>query len=312
MIDDKMGKASLRDILCALQLWIGSGRSHRFVNVSDVRWGDVGYDRSSRGSDESEVPFVVIETTKPVFALTAQQAIDAKVRVVFSLGDAISKYFFGAWWDATPDDIKTDPTAFFFPAAGADGFEWHTQQPRSEMDDMVRDCGYALGLVHNDEHARTFTSKSLRTGIAAEVARDFRVTVTAVNKLHGRSEASRQDCTTYCPPEVLTEPGLLYSDVAAIQAQFDTALSAAFVPIRYDILCTACGYPYCACHKCYKPKTGRGNVHTCWLGVRGVGRKSKNWIAEDEEQFEDRWKAWADLGVDDPPLFVGGCFQFGT
>jgi hypothetical protein len=37
---------------------------------------------------------------------------------VFSLGDVISQYFFGAWWDATPDDIKTDPTAFFFPAAG--------------------------------------------------------------------------------------------------------------------------------------------------------------------------------------------------
>jgi hypothetical protein len=29
-----------------------------------------------------------------------------------------AQYFFGAWWDATPDDIKTDPTAFFFPAAG--------------------------------------------------------------------------------------------------------------------------------------------------------------------------------------------------
>jgi hypothetical protein len=34
---------------------------------------------------------------------------------VFSLGDVKAQYFFGAWWDVTPDDIKTDPTAFFFP-----------------------------------------------------------------------------------------------------------------------------------------------------------------------------------------------------
>ena len=93
------------------------------------------------------------------------------------------------------------------------------------MDDMVRGCAYALGLFLNDQHARTFTTKSLRSGIAADLAREFRATVTAVNTLHGRSESPRHDVSSYFPPEVLTEPGLLYSGVDTIQPQYDTALS---------------------------------------------------------------------------------------
>ena len=51
-------------------------------------------------------------------------------------------------------------------------------------------------------------------------------------------------------------------------------------------------------------------VHKCWLQNRKPGRRSVNWIAEDEQQFEARVAAWQKLGVDDVPIFQKGSFVF--
>ncbi len=86
------------------------------------------------------------------------------------------------------------------------------------------------------------------------------------------------------PQDVLTAPGPLHTDTDAIAATVDSALLEHFLPMRDELLCVACGYPRCACGKCSaiaKGKRGKAQ-HTCWLEGRGVGKRSKANIAEDE------------------------------
>lgn len=57
----------------------------------------------------------------------------------------------------------------------------------------------------------------------------------AINPTFGRAEDSNVDQQKYTPRAVLTEPGLLHSDVDAIQSYFDAAMEdAAPAPLPFS------------------------------------------------------------------------------
>jgi hypothetical protein len=307
---DIQGLANQVQMRDALVLWVMVGRSHRFVNLNELQCANVG--QLAAGSQELATHhfFLNLATTKALGSMSASQIVDARVVVRFTLKDAISKYLVQAWLDCIP--AETSPT-YFFPHAGTSGFEWGQKMSYKEMDCAVLQCAYFLDLVNSQEHSKTFTSKSLRSGVAAQSYKVLREVVSCINPRHGRSQCSKMDQVVYCPKSVMTEPGLLHHDLEGIQAAFDLQLHCSFGSKKDTLLCKACGCPWCECSKCrYMACGGKGHAskHTCWLQNRGCGKKAKDWIYETVEQFEERCASWSRLGISSPPLFSKGFFQF--
>ena len=316
VLKHKAGEAPPTHLNDALMLWVMSGRSHRLVNVSNIKWADVGFHGAGAEDPEPQPPFMNILTTKRLGACSASQAAQASVNIRFTLGDTISKELFQAWWDFAPDDVKSDPDAYFFPSRKGDAINWQKAMGYKEVDTIVLGCAQFLGLVHSAEHAATFTSKSIRCGVAAETMRIVRGALSAINPKLGRAQSSKMELNTYSPASVFCEPGLLHSDLAEIDSYFQAALHETYGQKKADMLCAACGYPFCKCIKCISMANGggkgAGSKHTCWLQGRVSGKKAKNSITETEAQFESRVAAWMWYGVQDMPIYQEAAFKFLT
>ena len=87
----------------------------------------------------------------------------------------------------TVSSVKGCPGAYFFPAKGRCDFEWHKQASYHHANASVLKCATALNLVHNAEHAATFTTKSVRIGLAEEYTRTLRSALALGNPTVGRS-----------------------------------------------------------------------------------------------------------------------------
>ena len=131
------------------------------------------------------------------------------------------------------------------------------------MDAYVLACARSLGLVLNDEHAATFTSKAIRAGVAADTARTVMSTMASINPKHGRSKGSKMDLAVYCPPSVLCEPGLLLHDVDGITDFYNTSVQAHLATKKTQWLCEVCGYPKCECSKCTKKRNSLRFPYIC-------------------------------------------------
>ena len=82
-------------------------------------------------------------------------------------------------------------------------------------------------------------------------------------------------------------------------------LTQRFATERNNLLCKCCGYPKCECKKC----GGAKGSHSCWLRTRGVGKRSKKFMAETPDQSNARMQAWAAFGLN-VPTFCNGYYQF--
>jgi hypothetical protein len=271
---------------------------------------------SSSCTAEPDIPFMNICATKLLGVLGVAKLASVKAKAKFSLGDAISKYLFQAWTDATPPEIREDPNTFFFPAAlPAMGYNFDWSEPISddEVHAVALECAQHNGIVTDAEHAKQFTSKAIRRGIAAEVVSALRDAAGKLNMRHGRAISSTIDAALYAPRTVIVEPGLLHVDLVGIQKDMDDYIQGKLASPAKASLCASCGYPHCKCKKCLalaKGSKSSAPVHNCWLQNRTRGRKSANWIAEDDQQFEARVAAWQKLGVADVPVFKDGNFAF--
>jgi hypothetical protein len=314
IIKHKAGEAPPTHLNDALMLWVMSGRSHRLVNVADIKWADVGFHGAGADDPEPPPPYMDVLATKRLGACSASQASQASVNIRFIFGDIISKELFHAWLDFVPDEIRHDPDAYFFPARNGDAISWHRAKSYKEVDAIVLGCANFLGLVHSADHAATFTSKSIRCGVAAETMRIVRGALSAINPKLGRAQSSKMELSTYAPASVFCEPGLLHGDLVEITSYFEAALHEAFGQKKADMLCATCGYPFCTCSKCTSIANGGGKgagcKHTCWLQGRVPGKKAKNWMSETQEQFDSRVAAWMWFGVQDMPIYQEAAFKF--
>ena len=133
-----------------------------------------------------------------------------------------------------------------------------------------------------------------------------------LNSHHGRARGSVMDPAVYCPKSVLVEPGALHTDVVTINSAYMASMKHQMV----KKVCKVCGFPACPCTKCIciALRDGKGpdssTRHSCWLSSRTVGRKSKNHMAETEDQYQQRLAAWKAYGVDSCPVFKSGGFAF--
>lgn len=287
---------SYKEIGEALLLRMQSGRSHRFVNLTSLKLVDTGY--KAAASDGESVPFYNICCTKPLGTRTVEGVANARGRVEILVVDPITRYLWDKWMEQTVEQEDDEKEVYFFPKQGKFQFHWDQPMPRVQHDEAVQHCVEALGLPYTKEEIHKFTSKSVRSGVSAQVARVVRESLTGKNKSLGRSATSTMDLGTYCPKEVLMEPGPLFADVESAKARLGEALAKHFAPIKDKLICEVCGYPQCNCPNCNQ---GRAS-HTCWLQGRR-GRMPKHGPAEDGGQLAMRASAWGQLGIDETPVW---------
>jgi hypothetical protein len=207
--------------------------------------------------------------TKLLGVLSSPQLAAVKAKAKFSLGDAISKYLFQAWSDATPPEIREDPNTFFFPTArSAMGYNFDWSEPISdkEINSLVLECAQHNEIVTDAEHAKQFTSKAIRRGVAAEVVAALRNAAGNLNMRHGRAIKSTMDAALYCPRNVIVEPGLLHVDLDGIQGAMDDYIKLKLASPGKASLCATCGYPHCKCPKCIALAKGRPQVKSSVIG----------------------------------------------
>ena len=98
----------------------------------------------------------------------------------------------------TIPSVKGDPGAYFFPTKGREDFEWHKQSSYQHANAAVLKCATALGLVQNAEHAKTFTTQSIRIGLAEEYTRNLRSALALGNPMVGRSRINGVGPVRFC------------------------------------------------------------------------------------------------------------------
>ena len=307
ILKDMQQMSSYIEIGEALLLRLQSARSHRFVNLAELKWSDTGSKAAASG--EEEIPYVNIMCTKPLGSKTVQGLVQAKCKVELLITDAITKYLWNRW-AGQPYEAEGIQT-FVFPKQGKDSFLWNVQMPRAQHDRAVQTCALALKLPITAEAVYKYTSKSIRNGVAAEVSRTVRAALLGHNKVHGRSASSRMDINTYAPAEVLLEPGPVFGNEAEINTKLQEAVASHFLPIKHQLLCAMCGFPDCSCDSC-KAKAGGSKWklgHTCWLKGK-KGPLPKQGPQESDIQLAWRSAAWQSFGVDDTPVFEDGKYTW--
>ena len=193
---------------------------------------------------------------------------------------------------------------------GKTEFQWSKQLNYNQANSFVQWAAHFLGLPHGQNHANSFTTKSVRQGKAATTYVLMKEFLAATNPNVGRATGSLMDPVVYCPESVKVMPGPLYSNIDMAKATLDSALVAYFGPLKCKLLCKACGMPQCDCEQCSILK--KGGLHTCWLECLNgkVGKRSKNSIPMSDQQFAAMTAAWASIGIADVPLFQNGKFTF--
>ncbi len=314
ILKDKEGQCSEQEIFGALFLWTMAGRSHRLTNIQDLQFEQTGT-VPNFGQDQ---PYMELGATKILHTLSATQLGEKKVLVRLYLGDVVSQYL----WEAVLQIVGEEqekPESYVFPYHGPNGFDYSKPMSNAQVKKAVLSCATYNGLVLNEEHAKTFGVNAVRRGLAAEVARLVQEKLHELNNQRGRGSSSDTDLVVYCPRTILVKPGLLHMNTEHIEDYFNTQLSQRFAALKGELLCVVCGYPSQTDHKCSCPKcvvdaaggrgVGAGSKHTCWLKNRKVGKKSKNEAPETQQEFNERWNAWARFGLN-PPLFREGRFHF--
>lgn len=296
------GKADRATIGGALLLRLQSGRSHRHVNIpGNLKFGDTGT-LSGHDAAQEPVPFINALCTKPLGAMTVQGVANAQGRVQLLLTDKVTQFLWDAWageqWTA---DIPREH-AYVFPKQGRDGFEWNLPMTRLQHDRVVQRCAQVMGLAFTADELKSITSKAVRCGVSAKVARQLRETLTGGSKTLGRAAGSNMDIGVYTPKEVLMEPGPLHSDEADVSARLEQALAEHFGPLKNDLLCKHCGFPGCVCMACGPAKRGS---HTCWLKGRMGPKPRKAGYSETDDQCNARLAAWLGFGIDEVPVWDG-------
>jgi hypothetical protein len=219
-------------------------------------------------------------------------------------------------WSTAASELSDDSEAFLFPAQSTEGFVFAQPISYAEHALAVQRCASQLGLSTCDQHLKSFTSQSIRCGVAAGVVRLLKDTLAGANKLHGRSKHSNTDPAVYCPDSVFLEPGPLFANVVEINHTMDQFLAAQLRPFKESLLCSSCGFPECKCAKCVWLQTNSNQTkakckigHSCWL-LSCKGRKSKSGPTESDEQADIRSAAWSVFGILDIPLFRDGNFKW--
>jgi hypothetical protein len=304
IIRNMEGTASLQDIEDSLLLRVQTARSHRHVNLPGLlTFADTGSEAAA--SDGEPIPFMHILCTKPLGSLTVQGIANAKGRVKLLITDAITLSLWRLWADGPWESEVPKEKAFVFPKQFRDAFVWDQAMPRSQHDKAVQKCARVMSLGLTEPEVNQLTSKAVRSGVSAGVAREVRDVVNGKNRSLGRSASSKMDIGVYTPKEVLMEPGPLHGDTEGIAAKLEQAISEHFAPLQDQLLCPACGFPHCECGACNNRK-GR---HSCWLAGR-VGPKPKNGYKENNEQAVLRMSAWKSFGVHGVPAWVGSSYAW--
>ena len=214
------------------------------------------------------------------------------------------------------EEAEEKPT-YFFPAEkkrGHLGFD-HSKpmQPESVRQAMVEVAKFN-GLVKNQDHEKRFDCNSIRRGTASDTADLLRQTLGELNSRRGRQPGSQMDLARYCPKSVLVKPGLLHTDVPAINRFFEEKAEEASQMHQWSLLCSICGYPNCNCQKCSSVLKGGGRgastKHKCWLADRGRGKQARNQVRESQQQAQERRNAWMLHNVSNPPTFKDYRFTF--
>lgn len=301
------------DCYGALVCRLISGRSLRAINVFSLTFADVGWEGSSSDCDEG-TPYIDCTVTKPLASMSPSKAVEAMPRSRILLVDNISKILFNTWMDYVPQEVKNGDH-YFIPAKGSEGFLFDTKSDYDSLNGEVQIIAEALGIARDATHKASFTSKSIRQGVAADTDQLVKDCLSGRNKHLGRSPTSKQETSTYCPLRVLLAPGPLF-DPDGPNAELESALHACTHEARARLLCMTCGYPSCPCIRCKEIGNGktkkRSHEHSCWLEVyQGQpGKRSKNWTRETQEQLECRIAAWRALGLEDIPTFKDGHYQW--
>ena len=254
--------------------------------------------------------------------MSTSKAVAAQPTSTLVLTDAASIELFTTWWEHAPADIRVSPAHYFFPEFGPKDFIWDKQMSNECANHIVKECALSLGLVRNDAHLLSFTTRCVRQGTAADTLQGVQEYMADRNKALGRASSSQMELKTYVPPHVVMKPGALLPASAA--AACDQALKAALETHaeehKWQLLCQVCGYPQCSCKKCAALCNGGHTAHAlkklsheCWLNAwdHKAGRKSKHGPPETEGEFAMRLKAWTDLGLTtDTPTYKGGFYTF--
>ena len=295
-------KATAVEIEEALLLRLQSARSHRHVNMpGGIKVSDHGCDHR----DGTEVHWVTAICSKPLGSMKIEGIANAKGKVKFLITDELTLRLWKAWLEELPCDI--DPaTSFLFPKQGKENFDWSVPLTRDQHDRAVQRMAKIMDLSLTPEEIGKLTSKSVRSGVSAEVARVVRDTLTELNRKHGRASSSSMDLSVYCPKEVLMEPGPLFGNTEQIAAKLQSSLAEHFAKKKTELLCRACGFPACPCHACRHPKRC---PHVCWLAGK-CGPKPKHGFKETDEQLATRVAAWLRFGIDGLPEFENGVYTW--
>jgi hypothetical protein len=250
-----------------------SGRSPRTLDLFRIMMTDAGYSPGADGGPP--VPYIDVGTLKPLAGMGLAAAVKAKAKSRIYLTDQITQSLFSVWWAWVPAEVQTSSTSYFFPKQGKDGFHYESPMRYRTANAFVQHWAMLLGLVIDDRHHRSFTTKSIRKGVAAESVRLMKEFMVTRNLHLGRASSSNMEVSTYCPRRVLMAPGPLHdrhhSD--AILAQ---ALTRAGEERKTHILCAACGYANCSCEACAGAGRKR-KLHACWLSKMNgkLGKRAK-------------------------------------
>ncbi len=307
ILKDMMGEASLIEIEQALLLRLQSGRSHRFVNISALCVGDIGYQAAASGGES--VPFFNITNTKPTGTLSMEGLSKAKGKVQLLVVDPVTQHLWHKWVNQ-PGSLCWTPSTFFFPKQGAKDFSWNEPLPRHQHNKAVQDCALQLGIPITVEELQKFTSKSVRVGVSCDVSRAVRSVLVDSNQKQGRAPGSKVDLSTYTPKDVLMEPGPIFANTQDIRAKLEGAIADHFNPIKANLCCASCGFPACGCKECNKPAGQKKRVgHSCWL-LGKSGRTPAGGPSEDEGQKAARASAWQAFCIDGVPQWCNGEYSW--
>jgi hypothetical protein len=220
-------------------------------------------------------------------------------------------------WSAAASEICEDNEAYLFPAQLSDGFDFSTPISYAEHAKAVQRCASQLGLATCDQHLASFTSQSIRSGVAAGVVRLLKDTLAGANKFHGRAKRSKIDTEVYCPDHVFLEPGPLFANAEEINSTMAQFLANRFHPLKENLLCSICGFPACKCLSCAwrsnnaQLKTSCKIGHSCWLLLLSKGgRKCKSGPSETDQQADIRSAAWSAFGILEVPGYQDGKFKW--
>jgi hypothetical protein len=133
--------------------------------------------------------------------MTVEGVANAKGKVNLMITDVVTRKLWDAWAGAPWESEVPMAEAFVFPKQGRTGFLWDQAMPRAQHDRAVQHCATALNLSFTSDELGSLTSKAIRSGVSAGVARDVRDMLTGTNQQRGRSKKSAMDIGTYAPKD---------------------------------------------------------------------------------------------------------------